>query len=77
MLVNQGRGVNELLAINDREFLVLERDNRTMVPTPPNEAALPALKRIYKIDLRKPGLTTSRTSPVCQPRPPNSAPLCR
>jgi hypothetical protein len=55
--INQGRGVNEMLAINDHEFLVLERDNRTFVPTPPAEAAEPALKRIYKIDLSKPGLT--------------------
>ena len=45
--VNQGRGVNELLAINDHEFLVLERDDRTVVP-PPNEAPVPALKRIYR-----------------------------
>ena len=55
--VNQGRGVNEILAINDHEFLVLERDNRTMVPTPPNAAQTPNLKRIYKIDLAQPGLT--------------------
>ena len=49
--VNQGRGVNEILAINDHEFLVLERDNRTFVPTPPNAAQSPNLKRLYKIDL--------------------------
>ena len=55
--VNQGRGVNEILAINDHEFLVLERDNRTNVPTPPNAAQTPNLKRIYKIDLAQPGLT--------------------
>ena len=55
--VNQGRGVNEILAINDHEFLVLERDNRTFVPTPPNQAQSPNLKRIYRIDLDKPGLT--------------------
>jgi hypothetical protein len=55
--VNQGRGVNELLAINDHEFLVLERDNRTRVPTPPNASQSPNLKRIYKIDLNKSGLT--------------------
>ena len=55
--VNQGRGVNEILAINDHEFLVLERDNRTRRPTPPNSAQLPNLKRVYKIDLAKPGLT--------------------
>lgn len=55
--VNQGRGVNEILALNDHEFLVLERDNRTFAPTPPNAAAEPLLKRIYRIDLNKPGLT--------------------
>lgn len=55
--INQGRGVNEMLAINDHEFLVLERDNRSLVPTPPGNAASPNLKRIYKIDLDKPGLT--------------------
>jgi hypothetical protein len=56
-LVNQGKGVNEMLAINDHEFLVLERDNRSLVPTPPNAAQSPNLKRLYKIDLAKPGLT--------------------
>lgn len=55
--VNQGRGVNEILAINDHEFLVLERDNRSLVPTPPNTPQAPNLKWIYKIDLAKPGLT--------------------
>jgi hypothetical protein len=55
--VNQGRGVNEMLAINDHEFLVLERDNRTLRPVPPNAAQSPNLKRIYRIDLDKPGLT--------------------
>ena len=55
--INQGRGVNDLLAINDHEFLALERDNRTFVPTPPAAAAEPLLKRVYKIDLNKPGLT--------------------
>ena len=55
--VNQGRGANEMIAINDHEFLVLERDNRTQVPTPPATAASPNLKRIYKIDLNKPGLS--------------------
>ena len=55
--VNQGRGVNDILAINDHEFLVLERDNRSLAPTPPNAAQSPNLKRIYRIDLDKPGLT--------------------
>ena len=51
--INQGRGVNELIAINDHEFLVLERDNRTRLAAPPTT---PNLKRIYKIDLSKNGL---------------------
>jgi len=55
--INQGKGVNELLAINDHEFLALERDNRTFIPTPPATPAEPNLKRIYKIDLNKVGLT--------------------
>jgi hypothetical protein len=29
---NQGRGVNEMLAISDHEFLVLERDNINYQP---------------------------------------------
>jgi hypothetical protein len=49
--INQGRGVNEILAINDHQFLVLERDNRSLRPTPPNAAQTPNLKRIYRIDL--------------------------
>jgi hypothetical protein len=50
--INQGRGVNEILAINDHEFLVLERDNRTFLTGATND---PKLKRIYKIDLKKNG----------------------
>jgi hypothetical protein len=53
--VNQGRGVNDLLAINDHEFLVLERDNRSN--TSPGASRGPNLKRLYKIDLNKQGLT--------------------
>jgi len=51
--INQGKGANEILAINDHEFLVLERDNRSLV-SPGASAFSPAtsgLKRIYKIDL--------------------------
>jgi hypothetical protein len=57
--ISQGKGVNEMLAINDHEFLVLERDNRSLV-SPAAAAFSPAdsgLKRIYKIDLNTPGLT--------------------
>jgi len=57
--ISQGKGTNEILAINDHEFLVLERDNRSLV-SPGASAFSPAssgLKRIYKIDLNKQGLT--------------------
>lgn len=46
--INRGQGVSELLAINDHEFLVLERDNRSNLQTPPQA---PTRKKIYKIDL--------------------------
>ncbi len=49
--INQGRGVNDLLAINDHQFLAIERDNRSLLPTLPNPAQSPNLKRIYKIEL--------------------------
>ena len=43
VLSDRSNGVNELLAINDREFLVLERDG--------NAGAAAAFKRLFKIDL--------------------------
>jgi Esterase-like activity of phytase len=46
--INRGQGVCEILAINDHEFLVLERDNRSNLQTPPQA---PTRKKIYKIDL--------------------------
>jgi hypothetical protein len=49
--INQGRGVNELVALNDHEFLVLERDNRTFLA-----GSDPRLKRIYRIDVSENGL---------------------
>ena len=45
---NRGQGVSEILAINDHEFLVVERDNRSNLQTPPQA---PTRKKIYKIDL--------------------------
>lgn len=45
---NRGQGVSEILAINDHEFLVIERDNRSNLQTPPQA---PTRKKIYKIDL--------------------------
>ena len=45
---SQGRGISALLAINDHEFLVLERNNRGIgvgaVASPPN-------KKVFRIDL--------------------------
>lgn len=49
--IGNGRGVNDLLAINDHQFLAVERDNRSQRPTPPNAAQAPIQKRIYKLDL--------------------------
>ena len=46
--INRGQGVCELLAINDHEFLVVERDNRSNLQAPPQA---PTRKKIYKIDL--------------------------
>ena len=46
--INRGQGVSEILAVNDHEFLVLERDNRSNLQTPPQA---PTRKTIYKIDL--------------------------
>ena len=46
--INRGQGVSEILAINDHEFLVVERDNRSNLQVP---AQAPTLKAIYKIDL--------------------------
>src|SRR5215813_15559089 len=47
--INRGQGVSEILAINDHEFLVVERDNRSNLQTPPQA---PTRKKIYKIDLK-------------------------
>ena len=46
--INRGQGACEILAINDHEFLVVERDNRSNLQTPPQA---PTRKKIYKIDL--------------------------
>jgi Esterase-like activity of phytase len=46
--INRGQGACEILAINDHEFLVIDRDNRSNLQTPPQA---PTRKKIYKIDL--------------------------
>jgi len=46
--INRGQGACDILAINDHEFLVIERDNRSNLQSPPQA---PTRKKIYKIDL--------------------------
>jgi hypothetical protein len=46
--INRGQGTCEILAINDHEFLVLERDNRSFLAAEPQA---PTRKTIYKIDI--------------------------
>jgi hypothetical protein len=46
--INRGQGACEILAINDHEFLVIDRDNRSNLQTPPQA---PTRKKIYKINL--------------------------
>ena len=46
--INRGQGVSEILTVNDHEFLVIERDNRSNLQSPPQA---PTRKTIYKIDL--------------------------
>jgi len=50
---SQGRniGISAITAINDHEFLVLERDNRGLGVDDPTGSNLVASKRVYKIDL--------------------------
>ncbi|HYO41704.1 MAG TPA: esterase-like activity of phytase family protein [Candidatus Limnocylindrales bacterium] len=45
---NRGQGVSEILAVNDHELLVLERDNRSNLQTPPQA---PTRKAIFKITI--------------------------
>lgn len=46
--INRGQGVSEILAINDHEFLVIERDNRSWLSAAPQA---PTRKKIWKIDV--------------------------
>lgn len=45
--IGSGRGVNDIVAINDHQFLVIERDNKTSLN--PNDP--PVNKKIFKIDI--------------------------
>jgi len=43
--ISSGRGANEIVAVNDHQFLVLERDNRTFNNNPAS-----VIKKLYLID---------------------------
>jgi len=58
---NRGQGVSEILAINDHEFLVVERDNRSNLQTPPQA---PTRKKIYRINLAGATDVTGTTLPA-------------
>jgi hypothetical protein len=45
---NRGEGVSEILSINDHQFLLIERDNRSWLAAEPQA---PTRKNIYKIDI--------------------------
>lgn len=49
----QGRniGLSAIIALNDHEFLVLERDNRGIGVDDPNGTSVVGSKRVYKIDV--------------------------
>ena len=74
---SQGRGISALVAINDHEFLVLERNNRGIGVgaefSPPN-------KKVYRIDLDSAAdvsnvaLRPSLTPPVLRARSPRPVP---
>ncbi|MCS6946871.1 MAG: esterase-like activity of phytase family protein, partial [Steroidobacteraceae bacterium] len=61
----QGRniGLSAIVAINEHEFLVLERDNRGIGVDDPAGAGVSGTKRIYRIDLRGATDVAARTLP--------------
>ena len=59
--VNLGQGVSEILAINDHEFLVVERDNLSWLAAAPGA---PTRKSIYRIDVTDATDVTGKTLPA-------------
>ncbi len=55
---NRGQGVSEILAVNDHQFLVVERDNRSWLSAEPQA---PTRKWIYKIDINGATEVSDRT----------------
>jgi hypothetical protein len=70
---NRGQGVSEILAISDHEFLVVERDNRSNLQTPPQA---PTRKKIYKIDLAGASDVSGTTLPAGA-LPPGVVPVAK
>jgi hypothetical protein len=70
--INRGQGVSEILAINDHEFLVVERDNRSNLQTPPQA---PTRKKIYKIDINGATDVSGVDSLPAGPLPADIAPV--
>ena len=64
---SRGQGVSEILAINDHEFLVIERDNRSWTSAEPQA---PTRKWIYRINIAGATDISGRTEPL-----PAAAPL--
>ena len=46
--IGGGQGVSEIVAVNNHEFLVVERDNRSWLAAAPSQ---PQSKKIYKVDV--------------------------
>jgi hypothetical protein len=71
---SQGRGISALVALNDHEFLVLERNNRGMGVaselTPPN-------KKVYKIDINGASDVSGITLPDSGPLPGGRVPVTK
>ena len=71
---NRGQGVSEILAINDHELLVLERDNRSNLQSPPQA---PTRKTIYRIDLDDASDVSDVTLPAIAPLPAAVTPVAK
>ena len=75
----QGRniGVSAIHAINDTQFLVLERDNRGIGVDDPAGARAVGSKRIYKINITGATDVTKNSSSVPMLFPPASSPVTK
>lgn len=72
--INRGQGVCEIIAINDHEFLVVDRDNRSNLQSPPQA---PTRKKIYKVDLTGATDVSGITSLPAGALPPGVVPVTK